>query len=95
MTSTANGAAFDFNVLIVMAAPVMIGVWVYMVYAIVTWRSSRVKVDPVGGERASPTPEGIVLVCEVRGERVPADGFCFDGADGHVYTDGSGLRPTQ
>ena len=52
MTDTANGAAFDFNVLIVMAAPVMLAVWVYMVYAIVTFRSSRGGPDPVGGEQA-------------------------------------------
>lgn len=52
MTSTANGAAFDFNVLIVMAAPVMIGVWVYMVYAIATWRGSKGGPDPVGGAQA-------------------------------------------
>jgi cytochrome c oxidase subunit II len=47
MTSTANGAAFDFNVLIVLALPIMIGVWVYMLYAIVTWRASKGGPDPV------------------------------------------------
>jgi len=47
MSDTANGAAFDFNVLIVMAAPVMLGVWVYMAYAVVTWRASKVGSDPV------------------------------------------------
>jgi len=52
MTSTANGAVFDFNVLMVMALPVMIGVWVYMAYAIVTWRASRGGADPVGGPKA-------------------------------------------
>jgi cytochrome c oxidase subunit 2 len=52
MTDTANGAAFDFNVLIVMAVPVMIAIWVYMVYAIVTWRAGRGGPDPVGDERA-------------------------------------------
>ena len=34
MSTTAIGAAFDFNVLFVIALPVMIGVWVYMAYAI-------------------------------------------------------------
>ena len=52
MSSTANGAAFDFNVLIVMAVPVMIAIWVYMAYAIVIWRASKGGPDPVGGERA-------------------------------------------
>jgi cytochrome c oxidase subunit II len=47
MSSTANGAAFDFNVLIVLALPVMIGVWVYMAYAMVTWRASKGGLDPV------------------------------------------------
>jgi cytochrome c oxidase subunit 2 len=52
MSDTANGAAFDFNVLIVMAAPVMIAIWVYMAYAIITWRAGRGGADPVGGEAA-------------------------------------------
>jgi cytochrome c oxidase subunit 2 len=52
MSSTANGAAFDFNVLIVMALPVLIAVWVYMVYAVITWRASRGGPDPVGGPQA-------------------------------------------
>ncbi len=52
MTSTANGQVFDFNVLIVMALPIMLGVWVYLAYAIVTWRASRGGADPVGGATA-------------------------------------------
>ncbi len=52
MTSTANGAAFDFNVLIVMALPVMIAIWVYMVYAIVVWRASRGGPEPTGGPQS-------------------------------------------
>ena len=52
MSSTANGAAFDFNVLIVMAVPVMIAIWVYMAYAFVMWRASRGGPEPVGGESA-------------------------------------------
>jgi cytochrome c oxidase subunit 2 len=47
MSSTANGAAFDFNVLIVIALPVMIGVWVYLAYAIMQWRASKGGEDPV------------------------------------------------
>jgi len=40
MTDMATGAAFDFNVLIVLALPVMVGVWVYMLYAVFVWRAS-------------------------------------------------------
>lgn len=46
MSSTASGASFDFNVLIVMALPVFIGVWVYMAYALINWRASKGP-DPV------------------------------------------------
>ncbi|MGD0081985.1 MAG: cytochrome c oxidase subunit II [Acidimicrobiales bacterium] len=49
MTSTAGGAQFDFNVLIVVALPVMIAVWVYLGYALSTWRASRGGPDPVVG----------------------------------------------
>ncbi len=52
MTSTANGASFDFNVLMVMALPIMLGVWVYMAYAIVIWRASTGGSEPVGGDQA-------------------------------------------
>ena len=49
MTSTAEENQFDFNVLMVAALPILIGVWVYLGYSIVTWRASKAK-DPVGGE---------------------------------------------
>jgi cytochrome c oxidase subunit II len=52
MSSTADGAAFDFNVLLVIALPVLFGVWVYMVYAIITWRASRGGPEPTGGAKA-------------------------------------------
>jgi cytochrome c oxidase subunit 2 len=52
MTNTANGAQFDFNVLLVLALPVLLGVWTYLVYAIVTWRASRGGPEPVGGPAA-------------------------------------------
>ena len=41
MTDVARGAQFDFNVLFVIALPVILGVWIYLVYAFVTWRASR------------------------------------------------------
>jgi cytochrome c oxidase subunit 2 len=52
MTNTADGAQFDFNVLLVIALPVLLGVWIYMIYAIVTWRASRGGPEPVGGPAA-------------------------------------------
>lgn len=52
MTDTANGAAFDFNVLFVIALPVILGVWIYMAYAIIVWRASRGGPEPVGGPQA-------------------------------------------
>jgi cytochrome c oxidase subunit 2 len=52
-SSTANGAAFDFNVLFVIALPVLIGVWVYMAYAITEWRASRGGPEPVSGPNSS------------------------------------------
>ena len=53
MTSTAEENQFDFNLLIVIALPVLLAVWVYIGYSIVVWRSSRAgSADPVGGEVA-------------------------------------------
>ncbi len=52
MSSTAGGAQFDFNVLLVAALPVMLAVWIYMAYAVINWRASRGGPEPVGGPRA-------------------------------------------
>jgi cytochrome c oxidase subunit 2 len=52
MTDTAGGAQFDFNVLLVIALPVLLGVWIFMIYAIAMWRASRGGPDPVGGPAA-------------------------------------------
>jgi cytochrome c oxidase subunit 2 len=49
MTNTAGGAQFDFNVLLVIALPVLLAVWIFMIYAIVMWRASRGGPEPVGG----------------------------------------------
>lgn len=46
MTSAAGGAQFDFNVLFIIAVPVVVAVWVYMGYALFTWRASRVPGGP-------------------------------------------------
>jgi len=47
MTSTANGAQFDFNVLFILALPVVLAVWIYLAYVLMTWRASRGGPDPV------------------------------------------------
>ena len=52
MTDIAQGAQFDFNVLFVIALPVLLAVWIYLVYAIVMWRASRGGPEPVGGPAA-------------------------------------------
>jgi cytochrome c oxidase subunit 2 len=53
MSNNAADNQFDFNILMIIAIPVLIGVWVYLGYCIVTWRSSRQGVaEPVGGPQA-------------------------------------------
>ncbi len=53
MTDNASDNQFDFNILLVIAVPVLIAVWVYLGYCIVMWRSTRKGVpDPVGGPQA-------------------------------------------
>ena len=52
MTDTASGAQFDFNVLFVIALPVLLAVWIYMIYAFVMWRASCGGPEPVGGPAA-------------------------------------------
>jgi cytochrome c oxidase subunit II len=49
MTNVAEGAQFDFNVLFIVALPVILAVWIYLVYAIVMWRAGRGGPEPVGG----------------------------------------------
>lgn len=49
MTETAKGNQLTFNVLLVIAIPVMIGVWVFLGYAIVMWSAKRGGPEPIGG----------------------------------------------
>jgi cytochrome c oxidase subunit II len=50
MTTNASDNQFDFNILLVIALPVLIAVWVYLAYCMVTWRAGREGVqEPVGG----------------------------------------------
>jgi len=53
MTSSASGAQFDFNVLFLIAFPVVLAVWVYLAYALIVWRGSRHGAEePEGGAKA-------------------------------------------
>ncbi|MFZ0173819.1 MAG: cytochrome c oxidase subunit II [Acidimicrobiales bacterium] len=53
MSDTATSDSVDFTVLFLIALPVLVGVWVYMGYALITWRASRPGVpEPVGGPQA-------------------------------------------
>ena len=53
MTSTAEENQFDFNVLMVIALPVLLAVWVYLAYSIVMWRASKAgDREVVGGDIA-------------------------------------------
>jgi cytochrome c oxidase subunit II len=49
MTATADGQQFDFNVLFIMALPVLLAIWIYMAYAIFQWRAARGGPEPVAG----------------------------------------------
>src|SRR5487761_871702 len=49
MTSSAKDNQFDFNVLFVIALPVVFGVWIYMGSAVPIWRAGR---------KATPEPVG-------------------------------------
>jgi len=53
MTDVAVSNQFDFNVLFVAALPVIIAVWVYLAYTLITWRAGRKDApEPVGGAQA-------------------------------------------
>ncbi len=53
MTSSAAENQLDFNILFVIALPVILAVWVYLGYSIIMWRASRKDApEPVGGEAA-------------------------------------------
>ena len=53
MTNSAQSNQFDFNILFIIALPVLVGVWTYLAYSLITWRASRRGApDPVGGAEA-------------------------------------------
>lgn len=62
MTTTAKANQGDFNVLLVIALPVLIGVWVYLGYAIVMWNVKRDGApESVGGEAARSNRKAQVI----------------------------------
>ena len=53
MTTSAKDDQFDFNVLFIIALPVILAVWTYLGYTLIMWRSGRKGLaDPIGGEAA-------------------------------------------
>jgi len=53
MTSAAEENQFDFNILFLIALPVLLAIWIYLAYSVVMWRSSRKGApEPVGGAGA-------------------------------------------
>lgn len=52
MTETAQNNQTTFNVLMVIALPVLLGVWLYLGYAVVVWGSKRNSTESIGGEAA-------------------------------------------
>jgi cytochrome c oxidase subunit 2 len=53
MTTTAADNQFDFNILFIIAVPILLAVWIYLAYSIVIWRASREGVpEPTGGAHA-------------------------------------------
>jgi cytochrome c oxidase subunit 2 len=53
MTSTAQENQLDFNILLIVALPVILAVWVYMGYSLTMWRSGRKGIaEPEGGAKA-------------------------------------------
>jgi len=53
MTEMAKNNQMDFNILFIVAFPVMLGVWIFMGYAIVNWNDKRGAPEPVGGPAAA------------------------------------------
>jgi cytochrome c oxidase subunit 2 len=53
MTSAAESNQFDFNILFMIALPVLLAVWIYLGYSLVVWRASRSgAADPIAGPEA-------------------------------------------
>ena len=53
MTDNASDNQFDFNVLLIVAVPVLVAVWTYLGYSLFVWRASRPGApEPVGGPQA-------------------------------------------
>ncbi|MCU1489898.1 MAG: cytochrome c oxidase subunit [Acidimicrobiaceae bacterium] len=55
-TSTAAHQQLDFNVLFVVALPVVFAIWVYLIYALVVWKGGEVgETEPLMGGAAART----------------------------------------
>jgi len=61
MTETAKDNQQVFNVLFVIALPVLLGVWIYLGYSAIVWRDREGAPEPVGGEVARTNSHAQVL----------------------------------
>ncbi len=61
LTETAKNNQMDFNILFVIAFPVLIGVWIFMGYAIMNFNAKRGAPEPVGGPTAAGNRKAQVL----------------------------------
>ena len=61
LTTTATNNQTAFNVLFVIAFPVLIGVWIFMGYAILNFNAKRGAPEPVGGPSAAGNKKTQVL----------------------------------
>jgi len=61
MTETAQNNQLTFNVLLMGALPVVVGVWLYLGYAILVWGDKRNPVESVGGPEASSNRQTQVM----------------------------------
>jgi len=62
MTSTAKDNQLDFNVLFVIALPVLIGVWEWLAFAGLRWNSKRKDAPESVGDPAPPQKERRMVV---------------------------------
>lgn len=89
MTSSAKDDQFDFNVLFVIALPVVFAVWTYLGYTVIMWRSGRKGApEPVGGESARGNKK--VQVAWIASTSVIVMGLFIFGTVALIIGNGSG-----
>ncbi len=61
LTEAAKNNQMDFNILMLVALPVLLGVWVYLAYSLRVWSAKRGGPEPVGGPAAASNRRTQVL----------------------------------